>query len=234
MPDVSRRAVVVGAAAGLAATLPGQASTSPVTPRLEHLSRLLDEDAAGLAADPVRVMGRIQGRLRAAAEAGLFDAWRGGSSDDGKVTLVGGRGGEGRWKVQLFRVAAGTSQPPHCHENLASCLVVLDGRLHVREFDRLRARETREFTTLRRAFDAELGPGEAILTAEDHRNAHWFGAVGGPALAVNFKASGYFRRDLPRLRNRRYLDPSMDAGEPFEARFIAPAEARSRFAARPL
>jgi hypothetical protein len=234
MVEISRRTLVTSAIAGFAIALPSRASPTRTHLGYERLSRVIDDEVDGLGREPLRVIGRIQDHLRRAAEAGLFDPWRGGQINDDKVSLIGGNGGPGRWKVQLFRIAAGRSHPPHCHENLASCLVVLDGRLHVREYERLRRQETQDATSLRRVFDDELLPGQAILTAENHRNAHWFGAGGGPVLAVNFKASGYFRRELVRLRNRRYLDPSRETEGPFRAPFIPSAEAKARFGHRPV
>lgn len=225
---------MLGTAAGFASPLLACSPTTPAGP-LARLSGAIEAELAELPARPVVTLDRIQAHLRAAAAAGVFDAWRArASADSDKVGLLSG-GPLGRtWKVQLFLIPAGRSHPPHCHENLASCMVVVDGRLQVREYERLRDRETQTAATLRRVFDGELAPGDAILTAEDHRNAHWFGAVDGPALAVNFKASGHFRRELVRLRNRRYLDASHGGQAPFEAPFMESAEAKARFATRPL
>lgn len=231
----TRRAVVMGAAGMLAPLVSARASL-PTEGPLADLAAGLAHEVEGLTVSPGQQLQRIQGLLKAAAGAGAFDAWRASPPDDDEKVAVLGAGGLGRaWKVQLFRIPEGRSHPPHCHENLASCLVVLDGRLRVREYERIRERETRAAARLRGLFDGELGPGGAIATAEDHRNAHGFGAVGGPALAVNFKASGHFRRELLRLRNRRYLDASAgEGGGEFWAPFISKAEARARFGGAPV
>lgn len=235
MAEISRRALVSGAAAGFAGALPASASSTQLPPAHGRLARAIDAEVEGLGRDPLTTIGRVRDHLRRAADAGLFDAWREVPIvENEKVRVLGGHGGRGRWKVQLFRIAPGRSHPPHCHENLASCLLVLDGRLHVREYERLRDRESRDATILRRAFEDELRPGQAILTAEDHRNGHWFGAENDAVLAVNFKASGYFRPELFRLRNRRYVDPSREANGPFVAPFIPSAEAKARFGRRTL
>ncbi|CAN7440874.1 hypothetical protein LJR225_002920 [Phenylobacterium sp. LjRoot225] len=234
MLAITRRNVVLGAAGGLtpfASVATAQVRDGP----LAELAVGLEREIAGLAAAPEEALGGVQALLRSAAGAGAFDRWRRSPPAESHKIEVLRSGGLGRsWKVQLFGIPEGRSHPPHCHENLASCLVVLDGRLRVREYERLRARETEAAALLRGVFDDRLGPGEGMVTAEDYRNAHWFGAVGGRALAVNFKASGHFRRELFRLRNRRYLDPSGGRRGEFWAPFISPAEARARFAGAPL
>jgi len=143
--------------------------------------------------------------------------------------MIKGGGRLRKWKLQLFRIADGTSHPPHCHDNLASCLVVLQGRVHAREFDRVRAGENSAATTLVPVFDAELQPGEGLITTEDYRNCHWFGSVGGPALAVNFKASGYMRFELFRFKVRRYVDARAARQPGGRASFLVPEVARQQY-----
>lgn len=232
MPHPSRRDV---AAAAAAFALPVPARGSPRSADFAELAPAIARHVDGLAADPLGSLAGVQAQLRAAAGAGAFDPWlRSVGAEDAKLTLFGeGRAGR-RWKVQLFFVPDGRSHPPHCHENLASCLLVVDGRLRLREYERLRDRETDHAAVLEPVFDGELAAGEGMLTSEGHRNAHWFGAVGGPALAVNFKASGHFRRELLRLRNRRYVDASQGGPGVFAAPFLSSSEAKARFAARRL
>lgn len=234
MPGPSRRESVLGALAVAAAPAAALASSGS---RVEFaaLERAIDDEIGRLAAEPLTTIGRVRSLLARAANEGAFDAWRTpASAGPDKIGLMSGGSLWRKWKVQLFRVPAGASHPPHCHENLASCLVVVDGRLRVREYQRLREHDARDSVMLAPAFDGELGPGEAIVTTEDYRNAHWFGAADAPAVAVNFKAAGHFRPELLRLRNRRYVDPSARRGGTFRAAIIDRATAHERFAARPL
>lgn len=229
MLQPSRRHLIAGAAASL--LLPARAfAGTREDEALGALQARLEGAVAGVADDPLPALQRVHGELVQAAAAGAFEPWRGRRVDTlEKVGLIG-RGSPWRsWKLQLFFIPDGRSHPPHCHENLASCIMVVDGRLRVREYQRDRAQDTAEAAWLQRVVDAELTPGQAILTSEDHHNAHWFGAVGGPVLAANFKASGQFRRELLRLKNRRYLDASRGAASPFRAPFIDGSEARARF-----
>jgi len=234
MPVLSRRDAVITAMATAATPLVACAGSSP-PPRLAALHRSLEHEAAGLGSDPRATVGRVQALIAQAANDGAFEEWRehrpAGAE---KVTLIGGGAPWRKWKVQLFLIPAGSSHPPHCHENLASCLVVVDGRLRVREYQRLREQDASDSVVLARAFDGELGPGEALSTTEDYRNAHWFGAAATPVLAVNFKAVGHVRPELLRFRNRRYVDPSEAKAEVFRAPIIDRASAHERFGRRSL
>ena len=231
MPLVSRRSAILTA---LAAPMAACGEAGP-PPGLAALQLSLDREAAGLATDPRATIGRVQALLTQAADSGAFDAWRGGAPAAAeKVSLIGGGSSGRKWKAQLFLIPAGFSHPPHCHENLASCLVVVDGRLRVREYQRLREYDARDSVMLARAFDGELAPRQAIATTEDYRNAHWFGAMDAPVLAVNFKAVGHVRPELLRLRNRRYIDPSEAKTPTFRAPVIDSASAHERFGRRPV
>ncbi len=115
-----------------------------------------------------------------------------------------------RSTMQLLHVADGEVHPPHHHHNLLSLQVVIRGRVHLREFDRI-ARCGPDSIRLRLASDRLLQPGDAFRSSEWHRNAHWFAAVGGPAVVFNFNARGYepatFDADDAEAFGRRYLDP---------------------------
>lgn len=233
MSEFSRRDVVLTAMAAVAAA-PGCARSAVPAP-FATLHQSIEDAVGRLASEPRTTVARVQGLLARAARAGAFQAWterRPATAE--KATLISGGQPWRKWKVQLFLIPAGASHPPHCHENLASCMVIVDGRLRVREYRRLREHDARDSVMLAPAFDGELGPGQAIATTEEYRNAHWFGATADPVLAVNFKASGYARPELLRLANRRYLDPTGSRGEVFRAPFIDGDLARRRFARRPL
>lgn len=232
MTELSRRDALVMGTAGLIAPCAALAA-SPAGAALAPLAHSIEESVPGLKAEPLAAVRRIQAQLIAAADRGAFALWRGATpSTAEKTTLLRGGSPGKNWKVQLFLIPEGISHPPHCHENLASCQLVLEGRLRMREYQRLREYDTEDAVALTPAFDGELGPRQAIATTEDYRNAHWFGAIGGAVLAVNFKASGYVRPELLRLANRRYVDPSAASPGVFRAPFIDRAAAHRRFAQR--
>jgi hypothetical protein len=234
MRQPSRRELVIGAAGAFAA--PAPAFARAVSPGLLQLADAIESQSGRLKVDPLAAVGEVRSLLAAAAEDDLFDQWKGLRTPGlEKIGLVGrGHLLEPRWKLQVFFIPEGTAHPPHCHENLHSCLMVLDGRLRAREYERLREHDSETEVALRHAETGEFGPGEGLTTTQAHRNAHWFGAVGGPAVAVNFKAVGYARAELLRLGARRYLDPTAGGdGETFMAPVIGSRSAHARFGEPP-
>jgi len=234
---ISRRQALAAAAALAAPRMAWAGPSSPktLTPALAHLADQVDLRAPRLASEPLDAIADIHALLRTAVEDGTFDAWSGvRTAELDKIGLTG-RGPllGSRWKLQLFFIPAGASHPPHCHETLTSCMVVVDGRLKVREFHRSRVDDGEDAVALRRAGEGEFGPGEGMVTTENHRNAHWFGTLDAPAVALNFKAVGYERHELLRLRTRRYVDPTVSAGAgDFMAPVIGRDEAHHRFGGR--
>jgi hypothetical protein len=211
-------------------TVIDQDATAAGALALAQLQAAISSEVAGLRTRPRETLPLIQQLIRTAGAVGAFDPWTTAGPDaPPKSTMLRGGGRFRKWKLQLFRIADGSSHPPHCHENLASCLVVLQGRIHAREYDRDRATETRDSTVLIPAFEGELGPGEGLVTTEEYRNCHWFGAIGGPALAVNFKASGFVRFELLRRKNRHYADPLAGTGPDTRTPFITSQIAKARY-----
>lgn len=136
-----------------------------------------------------------------------------------------------RWKLQLFYIPQGRSHPPHSHDDMASCLVVARGGIAAREFNRVRALENGGDTImLEQASDQTLGPGDTLLTNDDYHNVHWFGAVGGDAVAFNFQIVGFNRGKKPSEKLRSYVDPTADTRTgPFPAPRLGKEEAHARF-----
>ncbi len=115
-----------------------------------------------------------------------------------------------RYTILLFRVDEGTAQPPHQHHNLICTQVVVSGRIHFREYQRV-GREPPGQLKLRLVRDTVLGPGDVFQASEWQNNVHWFSAEGGPAIIFNINARGYedttFNDTDHGPYGRRYLDP---------------------------
>lgn len=143
-----------------------------------------------------------------------------------------------RHTVLLYRVDENEVHPPHHHFNVISAQVVLRGRIHLREYERVRREEDGKLA-MRLVRDCELGPGGAFNAGEWHRNVHWFTAIGGPALIFNINVRGYekqtFDREDQGRFGRRYIDLS-SIGEDGTA--ICPEldeeTAEARFQGKPL
>jgi hypothetical protein len=201
----------------------------------EHVE-CLEQGTPGL-----EVVKAISSALKQALTAGEFDPWidqPGSRGDSSKRTLVRcdnylpGR----RWKLQLFYVPEGRSHPPHSHDDMASCLVVARGTMAAREFNRLRRLENGGDTImLEQASDLILRPGNVLFTDDDYHNVHWFGAVNGAAVALNFQVVGFSRGKRPSEKLRSYVDPTGGPNRgPFPAARLEKNEAHEHFANRPL
>ncbi len=113
--------------------------------------------------------------------------------------------------IQLLYLQPREVHPPHCHHNLISLQMVLHGRVHIREYDRV-ARLGPDSLLLRIRKDGVFGPGGLMDTTEIEKNAHWFAAGDDPAVILNFYILGYqeWTFDPPELsrKGRKMLDPT--------------------------
>ena len=116
------------------------------------------------------------------------------------------------WTMQLLYLDPGEVHPPHCHHNLISTQVVLEGRVYAREWDRV-ARLAPDEILLRTRTDRWFGIGDRFETTEVSRNAHWFCADAKPAVMLNFYILGFqeWTFDPPGTKGRRMLDPTHGA-----------------------
>ena len=143
-----------------------------------------------------------------------------------------------REALQLFYIDANVFHPPHCHHNILSTQLMLRGRCHIREFDRI-ARLSEDTLLMRLRRDAWIGPGEALRTTEIDANCHWFGAGDQPAVMLNFNAYGYQdwtfnAKDRPLRRN--LVDPTYGRNPDglIIAKEVSVEEAYAKFGGRPL
>lgn len=188
--------------------------------------------------EPLVVVDSVADELKRALANGEFDQWLNrpkSLTESTKRTLVRcdnylpGR----RWKLQIFYIPEGQSHPPHCHDDVASCLVVARGRIESREYNRLPRENGGETIMLEQASECVIGPGDTLLTADEYHNVHWFGAIDGPAVALNFQIVGFAQGKKPSEKLRSYVDPTGGSpGGPFAATRLGKAEAHAKFADR--
>jgi len=167
--------------------------------------------------------------------ADAIDAVRGQSAAE---WLVRRHLGHRRYTIQVYGVADGEIHPPHHHNNLISTQIVLEGAIHLRIYNRV-ARNPRGQLMLRLVSDEILTPGQMFQVSEWACNAHWFGAVGGPALIFSVDARGFERKTFDTADvaafGRRYLDPTGRNREGFiVCEDLDKEEAIRRFGQRPL
>ena len=148
--------------------------------------------------------------------------------------------GSCRYTVQVYILQPSTSQAPHQHHNLISTHVVLQGRVHLREYERVK-KDTEDNLLLQPVRDEILEAGDMFQASEWSNNVHWFGAVDVPALMFSVDARGYEQttfhsdNDDQSSFGRRYLDPTVvdNSGHTLGV-CLAETVAKSRFGNRPL
>jgi hypothetical protein len=121
-----------------------------------------------------------------------------------------------RYTVQVYLVATGEVHPPHHHHNLISTQVVLEGKIHLREYRRIR-RDDEGRLVLRLVRDEQLGAGDMFQVSEWTTNVHWFAAIDGPAKVFAIDARGFEAKTFDQARDegygRRYVDPTNINGD---------------------
>jgi hypothetical protein len=143
-----------------------------------------------------------------------------------------------RW-LMLFFIPAGHAQPAHAHHNVASAQCVVRGRLHVRQYARVRRLDPHTLA-LRPVSDTMFAPQQTILTTEFLDNVHWFGAETEPAIVLNCAANGGMRDTFDPLTSRPtgryYVDATSlaRADDLIAAPELDAEEARTRFATHAL
>jgi hypothetical protein len=118
---------------------------------------------------------------------------------------------------------------------MASALLVVRGNVEAREYHRIKGLETDDDTVmLEQSSDGILPEGGGLLTSDDHNNVHWFGALGGPAVALNFQVVGLARGKRPSEKLRSYVDPVQAEGAagPIASKRISIADAHAKFSDR--
>jgi hypothetical protein len=114
----------------------------------------------------------------------------------------------------LFNFAPGNVVTPHGHRHMVSAHLVVEGRLRVRNFDRLADRDGAMLIRPTRDFVAAAGQVSTMCAERD--NVHWFVPIGGRAATFDVILSGldqgapeYVIEAVDPLRGRRLDDGSV-------------------------
>ena len=114
----------------------------------------------------------------------------------------------------LFDFAPGNVITPHGHRHMVSAHLVVEGRLRVRNFDRLADRDGSMLIRPTRDFVANAGQVSTMCAERD--NVHWFVPAGGRAATFDVIVSGidegapeYVIEAVDPLRGRRLDDGSV-------------------------
>ena len=102
----------------------------------------------------------------------------------------------------IFGVQGGRSIVPHGHHNLVSGHLVIEGNLHVRNFERVR--DEGDSIIIRPTVDKIVSVRDCSTQSSFRNNVHWFTAVGGAAFTFDVVVQ-YLDPEKP--CGRDYLDP---------------------------
>jgi hypothetical protein len=144
-----------------------------------------------------------------------------------------------RYTIMFFAVKEHEVHPPHQHHNLISTQVVIEGKIHLREYQRVQKCGDSNQLIVQVVRDDILGPGDVFQASEWHNNVHWFCAVEGPAVLFQVNARGYenstFDKDDDGPFGRRYIDPTQfESSGLITCNQFDEAEAERLFQGRPL
>ncbi|MGD9866799.1 MAG: hypothetical protein AB7U38_02245 [Hyphomicrobiales bacterium] len=109
----------------------------------------------------------------------------------GRVIRLGKEAvGAGRLKLQLFPLQAGEMHPPHAHDDLLSCQVVLAGRVRMREYSLVRRVDERSIEVAAEPVKI-LERGQGTFTLQYRNNIHWQEGLEPGTVLLNINWQGY-------------------------------------------
>lgn len=142
-----------------------------------------------------------------------------------------------RYTVLFYSVEHGEVHAPHHHHNVASTQILISGKLHLREFDRVE-RTNEGKLIARMTSERTLVPGDTFQASEWKNNIHWFEAIDGPALIFNTNARGFEQSTFEKSHDRFgrcYVDPTKVAEDGLiHCDEFDEIEAKARFGGTPL
>jgi hypothetical protein len=125
---------------------------------------------------------------------------------------------------QIFAMKKDRSVVPHGHNNMATCFLVLRGRLRGRHYER--HEDQPAHLVISPTIDREFGPGGTSSISDHKDNIHWFQALSDDAFIFNIHVMGV-SPEKKEPSARVYVDPNGEKieGGRLRARLIDHAEA---------
>ena len=159
---------------------------------LERLVAHCIQVAEELAADEAGQAHQIEAVISTAREdilAGRLQLTETAELDERVIRLYKGPVAGGRLKLQLFPLDKGDAHPPHAHNNLLSCQILLRGRARIAEFSIIGPEEP-GFVHLRSEPIKTLGVGDGVVTLARRNNVHWQEGMLDGTLLLNVNWQG--------------------------------------------
>jgi hypothetical protein len=120
------------------------------------------------------------------------------------------------YTTAIFGMQKGRSIVPHGHHNVVSGHLIIEGNLHVRNFERLRDED--DALIVRPTIDKIISVRDCSTQSSSRDNIHWFTAISGPAFTFDVIV--------------QYLDPRQPCGrdyiDPLHAQELSDSTLRVR------
>lgn len=138
--------------------------------------------------------------LLATARLAADDIAKAGGPNDPQKRIVRFADSSGRPRRLTYGAALFAFQPenvitPHCHRNMVSAHLVVDGTLRIRTYDRVR--DEKNGIVIKPAEDLVAGVGKITTMCAERHNVHWFVPQSGPAMTLDVVIDGLSGKGAP-------------------------------------
>lgn len=130
-------------------------------------------------------------------------------------------------KTQLIGVQKGYAIPPHIHENMSSCSLILSGEMLVSHYNRLETHK--EYVIVEKDSEHYQKQGDWSIVSPIKNNLHWFKSFNKDSYMLNVNIEGLnSQKAKPGIRVD--INPTKDAGQnKFKAIIISDQEAQLKY-----
>jgi hypothetical protein len=140
-------------------------------------------------------------------------------------------------RADVLILRSGEQVPPHGHYHVVSGFYVLEGKVAIRHYDRIREQNGK--LLVRKVLDTELDPGGYTTNSETYHNIHWVQGLADRTYLFRVTATGTPTTafgGVDRADSRVYVDPTgePDAFEIITASYISEEAAKQLYIHSPI
>jgi hypothetical protein len=129
-------------------------------------------------------------------------------------------------KTQLIGIQKGYAIPPHVHENMASCSLILSGSPLVTQFNRLETFE--DYVIVEKDSEHYQKQGDWSVVSPFKNNLHWFKAIHEDSFLLNVNVEGLNKKKAkPGIRVD--IESSEASSNTYKATIISDEEAQLKY-----
>lgn len=129
-------------------------------------------------------------------------------------------------KTQLIGVQKGYAIPPHIHENMTSCSLILSGRMLVSHYNRLET--NKNHVIVEKDSEHYQEQGEWSIVSPVKNNLHWFRSFDEDSYMLNINVEG-LNQHKAKPGIRVDIEPTDNNQNKFKATIISDQEAQLKY-----